>query len=136
MKTLDGCSGTNWIFPSPSSSPCLTNGLPRLVHQAVEENRKEQAEAEKRKVVFHLDQLDRIRQDAAVTRDKLMTEEERREEVLPAIPEQPDPSATWERGNRLAGSPDGSDWEDTSARASSPAGENPPAPESSGLPGT
>ena len=134
MKTLDGLLRDELDFPQPLQQPLSYKWLTRLVHQAVEEDRKEQAEAEKRKVVFHLDQLDRIRQDAAVTRDKLMTEEERREEVLPAIPEQPDPSATWERGNRLAGSPDGSDWEDTSARASSPAGENPPAPESSGLP--
>ena len=37
-----------------------------------------------------LDRLDTIRQEAALTREKLMTEEERREEALPSLEEGPD----------------------------------------------
>ena len=79
MKTLDGLLREELDFPQPLQQPLSYKWLTRLVHQGVEEDLKEQKEAEKRKVVFHLDQLDQIRQDAAVTRDRLMTEEERRE---------------------------------------------------------
>lgn len=85
MKTLDGLLREELDFPQPLQQPLSYKWLTRLVHQGVEEDRKEQKEAEKRKVVFHLDQLDQIRQDAAVTRDRLMTEEERREEALPSL---------------------------------------------------
>lgn len=93
MKTLDGLLREELGFPQPLQQPLSYKWLTRLVHQAVEEDRKEQKEAEKRKVVFHLDQLDRIRQDAAVTRDRLMTEEERREEALPALGEKTEATA-------------------------------------------
>lgn len=85
MKTLDGLLREALDFSPPLQQPLSYKWLTKLVRQAVEEDRKEQEEAEKRKVVFHLDQLDKIRRDAAVTRERLMTEEERREEILPSL---------------------------------------------------
>ena len=90
MKTLDGLIRDELDFPQPLQQPLSYKWLAKLVHQAVEEDRQEQQEAEKRKVVFHLDRLDTIRQEAALTREKLMTEEERREEALPSLEEGPD----------------------------------------------
>lgn len=84
MKTLDSLLRQELDLP-PIEAPLAYKWLARLVKEACDEEAQRQKLAEKRKVVFHFDQLDAIRKDAAVTREKLMTEEERQEEEEPEI---------------------------------------------------
>lgn len=64
-----------------------------LIAGVLEKDRREKAEAARPKIVLDLSDLDRIRRDAQVTRDSLLTEEETREgESAPSFPPEP-PSA-------------------------------------------
>lgn len=58
------------------------------IEGAIEEDRQEKIEAARPKVTIHFDDLEKIRQDASVTRDSLLTEEELEESETPALPEE------------------------------------------------
>lgn len=80
MKTWDSLLREKLDLP-PIMAPFGYKWLRQLVEDTWAEEVQRQKLEEKRKVVFHFDQLDTIRQEAAVTRERLMTEEERQEEL-------------------------------------------------------
>ena len=56
---------------------------------AIQAERQAAIEAARPKITLDLSSLDRIRQDALVTRDSLLTEEEMEQEKVPAAPPMP-----------------------------------------------
>lgn len=83
-KSIDGMVREALHVEPAVQQPFTYVWLMKLVANAVMEDEKERKEREARRVVFHPEALDKIRREAAVTRERLMTEEERREEALPA----------------------------------------------------
>ncbi len=94
MKTWDSLLREKLDLP-PIMAPLRYKWLRQLVEDVWNAEAERQKQEEKRKVVFHFDQLDTIREEAAVTRERLMTEEERQEtlgavqELLPVTGETP-----------------------------------------------
>ena len=84
MKSLDGLLREALHVAPAVQQPFSYVWLTKLVGDVVAADNRERKEREARRVVFHPEALDRIRREAAVTRERLMTEEERREKALPA----------------------------------------------------
>ena len=100
MKSIDGMVREALQVEPAVQQPFTYVWLMKLVADVVHTDEKERKEREARRVVFHPEALVKIRQEAAVTRERLMTEEERREEALPTEgmlgenpPEAPEPQA-------------------------------------------
>lgn len=101
MKSIDGMVREALQVEPAVQQPFTYVWLMKLVADVVHRDEKEWKEREARRVVFHPEALVKIRQEAAVTRERLMTEEERREEALPSEgmlgenpPEAPEPQET------------------------------------------
>ncbi len=84
MKSIDGMVREGLHVEPAVQQPFTYVWLMKLVAQVIFADEKERKEREARRVVFHPEALEKIRREAAVTRERLMTEEERREEALPA----------------------------------------------------
>ncbi|WP_432642088.1 TerB N-terminal domain-containing protein [Acidaminococcus sp.] len=93
MKSIDGMVREILHVGPAVQQPFTYVWLKKLTAGAVLADEKERREREARRVVFHPEALEKIRREAAVTRERLMTEEERREEALPAesLPAAPEP---------------------------------------------
>lgn len=90
MKSIDGMVREILHVEPAVQQPYTYVWLMNLVIDVVHTDEKERKEREARRVVFHPEALEKIRQEAAVTRERLMTEEERREEALPTLPAEPE----------------------------------------------
>ncbi|WP_071142815.1 TerB N-terminal domain-containing protein [Acidaminococcus timonensis] len=138
MKSLDGLLREALHVAPAVQQPFSYVWLTKLVGDVVAADNRERKEREARRVVFHPEALDRIRREAAVTRERLMTEEERREEALPAesLPGEPRTASPGQGKTEpletepLEGAPDVPGWApaapETAPAPSAPAaGKNP-----------
>lgn len=92
LKTIDSVMRQQWGFGHPVKAEMKTKWLLQIIHEEVQGLLAEKKAAEERKVTINFGQLTRIRQDAALTQEKLVVEEELdvpEEPVRPAEAEPP-----------------------------------------------
>jgi len=86
LKTIDSVMRREYKDRHPVKAEVSTKWILRIIEEEVSGFLAEKQAAEKKKIVLNYKQLNRIRQDAAVTQEKLIVEEEAEmpEEVVPA----------------------------------------------------
>lgn len=84
LRTVDAVMREMFDFGHPIKCPLDTKWILKILREEIQALLDEQKAAEAAKVTIDYSQLARIRQDAAITRDSLLVEEELEEESEPA----------------------------------------------------
>ena len=102
LKTIDSVMRQEWGYRHPVKAEVDTKWLLRLIQEEVRGLWAEKKAAEEKKITIDYGQLTKIRQDAAITREKLIVDEEM------DIPEEPTPQEQEPEQLSLLAPPQGS----------------------------
>ena len=89
LKAIDGVMRECYGYGRPIQYKLDTKWILKIIQEEARNLLAEKKAAEEKKITIDYSRLARIRSDAAVTRDRLMVEEEAEEEVPPAQPPAP-----------------------------------------------
>jgi len=89
LKAIDGVMRECYGYGRPIQYKLDTKWILKIIQEEARNLLAEKKEAEEKKITIDYSRLARIRSDAAVTRDRLMVEEEAEEETPPAQPPAP-----------------------------------------------
>lgn len=90
VKTIDSIMRQEYGYKHPVKCETETKWLLKLIHEEIQTLLAAQKAAQAKKVTIDYSKLDKIRQDAAITQEKLTVEEELEEEPPEAVlPEEP-----------------------------------------------
>lgn len=90
LKTIDSVMRQEFHYRYPVKAELETKWMVRIIQEEVQALLAEKKAAEEKKITINYSQLTKIRRDAAITREKLIVEEE--EEPAPCAQAQPAPS--------------------------------------------
>lgn len=97
VKTIDSVMRQRYGYRHPVKPELTTKWVLKLIEEEIQALRQEKEAAEAKKITIDYSRLAKIRQDAAITQDRLTVEEEAMEEEAaptPAEPEAQTPSET------------------------------------------
>lgn len=94
-KAIDGVLREEWDLGHPIRYEIKTKWMEKIIREEAQTLLAEKKEAESRKITIDYTQLAKIRQEAALTQDKLTVEDEIEEELPPVeeVPAAPEPAA-------------------------------------------
>ena len=93
LRTVDATMREQFDFGYPIQRPLDTKWILKIIQEETQALLDEQKAAEAAKITIDRSQLDRIRRDAAITRDSLLVEEEMEEEPQSCVNPEPAPPA-------------------------------------------
>lgn len=93
LKAIDSLMRQEYAYRHPIQCPTDTKWLLKIIREEIQTLQTEKKAAEAKKITIDYSQLQKIRWDAAVTRDKLIVDEEEPElPETPPLPQVPEPA--------------------------------------------
>lgn len=89
LKTIDGIMREEWGYRHPIRIETETKWVIKVIREEAQALLAEKKEEEARKITIDYRQLAKIRRDAAITREKLIVDEELEEEIPEELPPEP-----------------------------------------------